>query len=163
MPALVFPLKVSIKPNRSQQPSRGARSCTRPSNPHQPQRGWMQPRGCGWHIGKGPWHRGWLAFRCSRGTASQRGRARHLCRTFGRKGLQESVKKDGNQMNNKQRELPKLNQGVRQRLTCLDPRSRRPSALTAPSWEGWDSFPTQTSEAEQTLSGLKHLFLFLSF
>lgn len=37
----------------------------------------------------------------------------------GARGCMKALKKDGNQMNNKQRKLPELNQEVRQRLTCL--------------------------------------------
>lgn len=33
--------------------------------------------------------------------------------------MHKSIKKGGNQMHNKQRKLPKLNQEMRQRLTCL--------------------------------------------
>lgn len=39
--------------------------------------------------------------------------------TAGSEGVHESVKKDGNQMSNKQRKLSGFNQEVRQRLTCL--------------------------------------------
>lgn len=54
-------------------------------------------------------------------STSHWGHTRHLSRDLSglHTEMHESVKKDGNQMNNKQRKLPKPNQEVRQRLTCL--------------------------------------------
>lgn len=62
-----------------------------------------------------------------------------------RKGVHESVKKDGNQMNNKQRELPKLHQEVRQRLTCSGFKVTAPFSPDRTVMGGVGPFPTQTS------------------